>query len=504
MPQIPEYRLRNEIQGPVTGRRAYAEDAGVVGASLEKFGDAAQNVQQTIKKNQEISDVASLNKKVAKAHADAAVEWQDTISKADPNDKEVAARFNESLKDKLNAIGDTVETDAGRRFFEEQQASLQGHFQERTFAGQAQLAGEAAKQDFVQAVGASSAAVRTDISSYDSTLQRTLDDLDFKVKNGVITALHAQELQRAAVKSLTQARIQGEIDLDPEGVKKNLKEGLYDDRIDNELKKQMFQEADHAITAKEVEKNRLEKLNKEELETAQKQTQNDFLEKLSKNQLSTKDVLNSNLSPFGSGSKEAFLQLMKAKNEAPAKTDPYTFNKVFSQIHLPDGDPKKIVDENDINKYVSQGKLTLEDAIKLRKEVQGKGTEEGSAAAMMKKNLFETARATFIKNNLIADPQGQETLSAFTAYALKEYDAQKKQGKTDMQLLDPQSPDYIGKGMSLFKRTPQQIMESRMKNFSNVQSRDPNVPAPKPVSPRKEGESPAAYIERMKQEQGKK
>jgi hypothetical protein len=59
----------------------------------------------------------------------------------------------------------------------------------------------------------------------------------------------------------------------------------------------------------------------------------------------------------------------------------------------------------------------------------------------------------------IKDPKGDELYLKFLANALPAYDAGKKAGKTPAQLLNPDSPDYIGKSITNYKRPHERVVQ---------------------------------------------
>jgi hypothetical protein len=87
---------------------------------------------------------------------------------------------------------------------------------------------------------------------------------------------------------------------------------------------------------------------------------------------------------------------------------------------------------------------------KLRGEINLKKSPEGNAESEMKKNFLEYAKSHISGEDLgmhITDPKGAENYMKFMQVALPAYDAGRRQGKTPMQLLSPDSADYIGKGL---------------------------------------------------------
>jgi hypothetical protein len=267
-----------------------------------------------------------------------------------------------------------------------------------------------------------------------------------------------------------------------------------------------------AFRAAEVDAERAKRLQDEQLAQAQHATQNQFLEKLQANALSARDVLQSNLDPFGSGSKEQFLQMLQKEG---GRSDPAIVNDLFRRIHLPDDDPNKLRDDNAINALFGKG-LNEKDLNFLRKEFQ-RPYEEGE------KGLYDVAEQALVKKNPfmgIQDPDGEAQLLAFRQYAQKEIEAKKKAGESISPLLQQGNKDWLGNAIPRFQRSPQEIIKS-MSRFSGASSTPTPVPetsplgvapltvpatqaSPTPLAPpaRKEGETPSDYLKRMKKGKG--
>lgn len=244
-----------------------------------------------------------------------------------------------------------------------------------------------------------------------------------------------------------------------------------------------------AQTRSLVEQERAQHLAEKAKKDAQDRTQNTFLSRMQTNQLTVQDVLRSNLDPFGSGSKDEFLNMLKPK--AGQRTDPATFNDLFTRIHAEDTDPNKIIDPNALNQYVIQDKLSMEDLSKLRGEIENRGTVDGENESQLKKGLFEVAKSSLTSSNPllgIRDPAGDTQLQRFTSWFQTAYANGRKAGKSAQDLLSPDSKDYLGNQVKQYARSPQQIMNDLVSGVTAA-------PAPK-VEPRKQGESAADYLKR--------
>jgi hypothetical protein len=138
------------------------------------------------------------------------------------------------------------------------------------------------------------------------------------------------------------------------------------------------------------------------------------------------------------------------------------FYGLYQRIHAPDGDPSKLTDPAELYSHVGQnGDLTVSGVDKLTAEIQSRRTPEGEAEAEMRKAFLSNARGEISGTNEgihLRDPKGDELYLKFLAQALPAYDAGRKAGKSPAQLLNPDSPDYVGKSIQQFHRTPAQRM----------------------------------------------
>ncbi len=130
------------------------------------------------------------------------------------------------------------------------------------------------------------------------------------------------------------------------------------------------------------------------------------------------------------------------------------FYDLFNAVHSTGED--KITSISQLQKHVGKdGDLTISGYDRLIKELQGKNTPEGASEGLMKKQFLDMAKQQISgKDDTlgIKDPKGEENYLRFMSQALTAYDSGKGDGKTATQLLNPDSPDYIGKSIHSFKR----------------------------------------------------
>lgn len=523
MPVIREYGdQRVSAPGPIQ-RQAVSGDqlGGSEGRAIGQLGEAVSGAADVVAKRLDQENTSDITAKMAKAHADLAIKLQDTIRTAQPGDKTVFEKYNQEVSDTLSKIGEGATTEHAREFYTKHSAAVSAQLSETAAAGQAELAGVKAVQDYTTTLNSLSTATLADPTSV--TMQRAVHDEALKnlVATGQLPQGQALKLKTKGDQELSSAAVKGWINLNPEYAKEKLKSGMFDTTLDADHKQALYGEADQAIRAKDIEAERRKKVAKELLEKQQTATQNTFLQQMSDGQLDSKMVLNSNLEAFGSGSKEQFLQLLAKKNssEEKLKTDPGTMIDLYQRIHLPDGDPKKLVDENDLNQYFGNG-LSFHDLNNLREEIQGSKTEAGKAEAELRKQIVDIAKGKLTRSNPLTglrDPVGDTQMQKWMVQFYDDYRAGRSKGIPTKDMYDPKSKDYLGNSINNFTRTNQQIMKdlvpkraSQDNSLANAAQPPaagaPGAPAPAAVYkapstaplPRLPNESPQDYLKRKK------
>lgn len=501
MPKLRQYVTQTQVSGPSQQRRADTSDLNI-GDGLRSIGQGMQNVGQAMHKREEMREVTDVNNKLSKSQAEWENHWRETLNAADPGDGELAERFTKDFNDHIDQLGEGLTTAGAKSFYQKNAAAMKAHFQKTAQAGQSHLAGVKAKTDITQSSEHLSSSLLTNPSYFKEGLAKQEMAIDALVDAGVLPRAKALEFKQQERGTQAKAAVRGWIKLNPEDAKEELKNGQWDSFLNGDEKKQLFGEADQEIRARDIEDARREKAQQEAAELQKTETQNQFLEQISNNELTVDDIMRSNLDPFGSGSKEQFMRMVEARVKGDNKTDPAVFNSIFERINLPDGDPNKITDENDLNQFVIDNELNFEDLNKLRGELQGKKTQAGSIESEMKNNFMKNVakRKLTQSNDMIglSDPIGDELYQQYLSYFMDEYEKQRQEGKSPNDLLNPASKDYLGNALQQFSRTPEQIMNDIMNSNSDFSDRFKEIQKNLDDGlKRRPGESANDYIKRV-------
>lgn len=523
MPVIREYGdAKVNTPGPIQRREISPDQLGAAeGRGIAQLGEAVQSVGDVVAKRLDQENTSDVTAKLTKANADLAIKLQQTIRTADPGDKKVFEDYNKEVDDTLGKIGQEASTVSAREFYTKTSAHIKGQLSKTAADGQADLAGAKAVSDYTSTLSSISNTVMADPTSIELQKAIHAQAIENLVKTGQLPREQALKLQTHGDQEIAQATIRGWTQLDPDYAKKKLTGGEFDASLSSDQKHALFGEIETAKRAKEIDIERRDRLAEKNLKKQQTKTQNDFLNQMQDGKLAAKDILNSNLDAFGSGSKEQFLNLLKKSNdpEEKLKTDANTMIALYNRIHLPDGDPNKLTDENELNNHFGNG-LSFTDLNRLRDEMQGKQTEAGKIESDLKKQVIEIAKGKLTKSNPLTglrDPVGDEQMQKFMVFFFDEYKNRRAKGESAIDLLSPDSPKYLGKNISQYVRTQQQVMRDLVPRRAPAPgglTSNPLAPTPQPADaaaapvryqapkeaplPRQPNESPADYLKRKK------
>lgn len=492
MAQIKEYASQVGTAGPIQGREARGEDFGAqVGQGLSDLGQGVATLGEGIRKHEESLEVSNVNAQMAEAGTQWTQEFQARLKSAPAGDTSFVENFQTDYDAAMDKIGEGIETKAGQQHFDTLRNHQKAHFMESAIAGQAELVKEGVIENHRSFVSNLQNQLIQDPSSYDYVMNT------YKAAGDALS----DQRQRAKFSEeelplLEKSRVYGDIRMNPQLAKTNLEAGFYDKLKGTEVEA-MIGHANQAISGQHADEERWKRVQEEQAKQVELKTQNDFLQKLNDDKLTSKDILNSSLSPFGSGSKEQFLNLIKSKGQEDLK-DNSQFVPLFQAINRPDGDPQKLTDERDLIGQVGNG-LTLEGYKSLLSAMQGTNTAAGKAEKKMVDTfLGNMKRQMSTSNDLlrIKDVRGDKDYEDWMVDFLPKYQAERAKGKTPQELLNSKSSTFMGNNVAPKKGTD--VIRSNIE-YGNSAAANANVPPLIPKSDQwKPGETAADVLSRLK------
>lgn len=458
---------------------------------MHALGRAMQGTAAIVQQKVAEDDVTNVRVSMAKARAEWDVKFRDDAAKSTPGDPNFAGKFTQDFKDFLAQGEQVPQTREGQHTYKLLSAELTGHFAEKAGIFAVQSAGLKAKLDWDVSQRAYATSVITDPTSYSSVLNQAIAEIrDPNGQYGRIDGNTRTALETKARDTLAQAYINGLVDNGaPELARKLLMDGRLDDQLEPKDKQRLVHSADAGITAKRVASEHADALARKAEKDRVQQVNDGLMDKFMAGKLTWGDVKAAGLPAFGEGSQDTWMRHMKqqAKDwaEKPAKTSPTVFNDVRERIDLPAGDPRRITDSSEVWKFYGNG-LSEPHAAALERRVRDNRSESGQKWSQAEAEFIRNVRPQLDKSTMNSiDQGGGERVQSFTSYLRDAANAANKAGKDPYKLLDPRSPDYVGKDIPRFQTPAQRTAAGISDKLNAAMARRPN-------------ETPAQYLERTK------
>lgn len=232
------------------------------------------------------------------------------------------------------------------------------------------------------------------------------------------------------------------------------------DRIDPELRDDAVKRIQTFELGRQAQLTRGIAREKEERQRIIRETGNRFFDKLQDGTLTVQEINASDIPALGAGGKREWMQLLAEGATRGKRTNPEVFNELFRRIHLPDGDPDKIENPDQVNQFIPQ--LSFEDTKKLRGEINGQFSPEGQQRKELRKSMFRTSRNQIAGTNTltgIRDPKGEALYQQALADMLEEESRQRSKGELDIDSYNPKSHKFIGRVVDQYKRSTKDMLQ---------------------------------------------
>lgn len=206
---------------------------------------------------------------------------------------------------------------------------------------------------------------------------------------------------------------------------------------------------------------------------AQQKTQNDLLSALVNGKLTTDQIMNSNLDAFGSGSKHQFISMLE-RGDAQDTKHPVLYNELVKRIYLPEDDQNRLADEKDIYAHISAGDLSAKEGHQLASQIQelrkpddAEAKKYGKTAAKAWGDYAKLGREVLVKTNAMGmtDPNGANEFYNWQFRQKALWEKRIAEGKDPLDLLNPDSKDYLGTPKA---KSPQQIMREQAERMRSA------------------------------------
>jgi len=500
MPKIQIYQPQVHGLNAGPSPDTHPEAGEDVGQSIGMIGGAIKNLGDTIQTVQTNNEKSKIDVQSAQVMADLTNKWQDAKRNADPNDDQLAKKFQDNdISPSVDNLGDLASTPAAQRYAQERMAQIKGHFSVQTTADQAQLQGEAAKQNYVMATNnlsvaaqANPMAIRDLIDQHDSMIAN-LPHLTTEQKLALSTEGRGQ---------IAMAAARGAININPWQAGKDIEQygGAY---LNGTQVAQLKDEAERMGHYRQQDAKIEEQMQRQAQRDASEDRRNKVMASLVDPDtgqtrippnFNSQVLVDPTLRPEDKQTLIAFGTHLA--NQPEAKTDPSVFNDYWRRANLPLDDPNRLTDQ-ELQSAAAQGKIAkASDMNQIFEAMHGSKSPAGVRMGKFMNNLQDMAKNALMNPNYRAahmpDPVGDAAVAEFMSTVPDRLAQGRAAGKTDEQLLNPNSADFIGKEI----KPDMSKLNDHAKSILGAGAA-PTAPLPK-AEPRKEGESPEAYLARIR------
>lgn len=462
MPRIQILQSRAAAPEPTERGKRTAEQFGAgVGRALQEFGGEVKQVGNIVQRREEQGEISRMSAEMATAQADLQNLWQETLRTADPNDTELAERFvTEQVAPRLDEIGGSASTRAGRLFFDKLGAGVQADFTARTATGEADLAGLAAMNNMQTAANRLTTAVRNDPSFFPAAVDSFELMAEGLIATGGLSRADALRAQTQIQANMAASAIMGNMEFDPVGTRADIESGAYGEFIGGKQADQLIQRTKAVERAQKADARaarvEAERLEDKQFETTESELVGELID--DDGNISVPPGWFSRVENELDGDpkrQRTSLNLGRAiqNQETTVKSDPFVVQDFEARAVLPFGDDNR-TNETEINQAVVDKQLTLADRSKLLAALEVSATPEGKRIQTKLETTLKGLVKAIDGSNPITgfiDVDGAQRAAAFrNSMTDFFYDNLNSGTLTADEMLDTKSPNFIGNFVSEF------------------------------------------------------
>lgn len=441
MPQLPTYsaQLRGLTGATGAGRRATADDfstgfggIGGAGDTLMKSADMLQAREEETQARTAIVSGAEIRAEYARKLDEAALNGGDVGS------------LKQEMLEKLSKVGESFTTRKGDDSLRQQIASNELMFDNQANQISVLRAASEAKvtgQNFLNSLG-----VR--LARNPDELPATLADLSAfaDTYKGRMNPAQLADFKEAWTREANQMAAASAVRLNPATGKARLEAGEWNLSPDN--RRSLLDDSDRRIEAKKRDEEHSYILQKRKDEEVAKNALYEYTQKILKGQsVASKAVDDPAFKGFGNMIEHLDrFQRERARSlaEGDGKTNQVLLKDMLTRAYLPDDDPKKLRNVQDVISAMGPGGLNFSNTLQVMSIVQGGKNEEGqSIATRMRGRLGELRQAIDNNPKYRSLPElGAAVTNEVTFRIEQRFAEARKNNIPTTELFDPKSKNY--------------------------------------------------------------
>lgn len=460
MPQIKEYQAQVNPQENMPTRIVRAGEFDGPGQGLSDLGQGIENYQNTEKEIDQRNEVSTMATGMAQARSELTVSLAQQAETATPGDPNFAQRFNEQVDKYIGKMGEGLTTPGAQRAYARESANLKADLSQAAGMFAVKSAGVKAVNDYQNQVDFNRNTLLADPAQFQGVLKSTEDALaDQHGSYALIPADKRAQLERTTKEALAKSAVEGLIRQNPKYALAQLNSGSWDQYLGPDNKNTLLNNIATAMTAQEVQASRADRLNEKAKEQAAQASLDASISRLvaDPKSVNASDIANDpHMKP--TQKLEMLGKLREGFFDAPPHAPTAAMADVMRRVHLPDGAPGKIVDEDQlISMLGGPNGLSPADLKTARGYIQDARKDSGED--LLVKNFIQMAekRLTARAGGVMLDAKGDQHYSQFLSSFLPAYKQARESGTPVGDLLSPTGKHYMGNLIEASKRSGAQI-----------------------------------------------
>ncbi len=477
MAQIRPYESQVSSQGGMPSQNASPNDAGGpgltnLGQAVETLGQNMGHVQRIVQNNATRAAVTDVHTMLAGARAEYTKQALEFETKADPQDTDMWEQFYHggrnpdepsegTMKWYLDSYRDKIQDPTAQQAFDRGAADLTAQFGIHFAQMQGRMAGVHAKNQAIKLLDHAQTTVQTDPSLYPQVLNQTMAAIsDPSTDYGRLSAEQREPIKRQAIEQISKSAMQGLINVAPEQALHQLNTNTHGMGLKGEDVETLVRSAETHVAAKgvqarqaAVELERQKKLKSEATETTLMAQWGLHMANPKNPSVKAMDVVEAmkpenGLDPTVGRTILNMIDENARRGPRPQHTNPVVEHELFRRIHLPDSDPKKIVDTAQIYESYLKGSLSDSTRNDLVKELTDARSPDGSVFGREKADFLKGIEPQITKPGpfgIYSDPTTPEKFATYKRELEAKIAQYRKEGKDPRALLDENSKDYFGR-----------------------------------------------------------
>lgn len=359
-----------KLQPSETGVEALARAGRIEKENYDQagrtYGGVLDQAGQQLTKYETMSEISQGSAALAVMHNNLSAQWNNQAVSANPNDNTIQQKFMDGANEQIEQWKNSFDTERGQQWAENQAASMQSHFWDKTSADMSSRAGSAIINNLKTTLSNLSEAAKNDPTTIDQALAHVdaLTEAQKEHSQGLLTIEQSDKLNTIAAdmkNEIVKSGVQGLADKNPEAAKQLINSGHFNNYMNGIEADHLSKYADGVTRMKQEDQNREREQQKRAQEDRNEQASTQVINSLFNQQTGQLAVPQNisqqiwQMSGVDGKTKMALLGAVKHMSQEDNMDDPNLVREFAARMTSTSNNP---LSQDDLLGAMSAGKLT--------------------------------------------------------------------------------------------------------------------------------------------------